>query len=67
LKKKHLKLMPPTGNVFEDLGFKDAKERLAKARLKSLIEDIADEYGWSQKRPPVINYCHPVKKLSQCK
>ena len=37
------KVEPGSGNVFADLGFRDAEERLLKARVKSeVIEGIAD-------------------------
>ena len=47
-KTEDLKLIPSTGNVFEDMGFKDAEQRLAKAKLASRIQDIIDEHGWNQ-------------------
>ena len=37
-----------SGNVFADLGFADAEERLAKSRLAALITEIIDEEGWTQ-------------------
>jgi predicted XRE-type DNA-binding protein len=37
---KHTK---SSGNVFEDMGFKDAKERLVKAELALLINNIIEE------------------------
>lgn len=37
---KHTK---SSGNVFEDMGFKDAKERLVKAELALRINSIIDE------------------------
>lgn len=43
-----LKLTRSSGNVFEDLGFKDAKQRLAKAELASRIHDIIDERDLNQ-------------------
>jgi predicted XRE-type DNA-binding protein len=49
MKAEDLKLIPSTGNVFEDIGFKDAEQRLAKAQLVSRIQDIIDERGWNQK------------------
>ncbi len=37
---KKIEIIESTGNVFEDLGFSDAEERLAKARLVSQIAEI---------------------------
>ena len=36
------------GNVFEDLGLPNPEERLAKARLASMIYDIIEERGLTQ-------------------
>jgi predicted XRE-type DNA-binding protein len=44
-----LELIPSTGNIFTDLGLKDAEQRLAKAQLLSRIQNIIDEKGWDQK------------------
>ncbi len=38
------------GNVFEDLGFPDAHEHLAKAELVSELKHIIDREGWTQAR-----------------
>lgn len=38
-----------SGNVFADLGFEDAGERLVKAKLASLINHIIEEKSWDQK------------------
>lgn len=40
---ENMKIVPSGGNVFEDLGFKDAKKRLAKAELASRINDIIEK------------------------
>ncbi|MDQ6717693.1 MAG: XRE family transcriptional regulator [Gemmatimonadota bacterium] len=37
-----------SGNVFEDLGFPDAAERLAKAELARLVRNIIREKSWTQ-------------------
>ncbi len=37
-----------SGNVFADLGFPDAEERLAKSRLGALITEMIDQKGWTQ-------------------
>jgi predicted XRE-type DNA-binding protein len=38
------------GNVFEDLGFHDAQDHLAKAELVSELKHIVDREGWTQAR-----------------
>lgn len=43
-----LKVISSSGNIYEDLGFKDAKQRLAKAELASKIIDVIEEMGISQ-------------------
>lgn len=47
-KTEKFKFISSSGNIFEDIGFKDAEQRLAKARLVSRIQDIIDEHGWNQ-------------------
>lgn len=42
------------GNVFEDLGFSDAPEHLAKAELVSELKHIVDREGWTQARAAKI-------------
>jgi predicted XRE-type DNA-binding protein len=37
-----------SGNVFEDLGFHDAQDHLAKAELVSELKHIIDREGWTQ-------------------
>ena len=37
-----------SGNVFKDLGLPNPEERLAKARLASMIYDIIEERGLTQ-------------------
>lgn len=37
-----------SGNVFKDLGFKDAGEQLAKANLAIRISDIIEKRGYNQ-------------------
>jgi predicted XRE-type DNA-binding protein len=39
---------PGSGNVFADLGFQDAEERLLKAKLASRIAELIDKKGWTQ-------------------
>ena len=39
-----------SGNVFEDLGFRDASDRLAKAELARVIRKIVQLRGWTQRR-----------------
>lgn len=43
-----------SGNVFEDMGFADAEERLAKAKLASIINKILEERGLTQKETAKI-------------
>ena len=38
-----------SGNVFADLGFADAEERMAKTKLAMRINEIIEEKGWNQK------------------
>jgi len=38
------------GNVFDDLGFHDAQDHLAKAELVSELRHIIDREGWTQAR-----------------
>ncbi len=37
-----------SGNVFADLGFQDAEERLLKAKLATKIAQLIDRKGWTQ-------------------
>ncbi len=52
-KKKNLKKKSDyevgSGNVFEDLDLPNPEEYLLKAKLVSLINDVIDERGWTQK------------------
>ncbi len=36
------------GNVFADLGFHDAEERLLKAKLATKIAELIEQKGWTQ-------------------
>lgn len=42
------KLEASSGNVFADLGFQDAEERLLKAKLATKIAQLIEEKGWTQ-------------------
>lgn len=42
------RVMRGGGNVFEDLGFEDAQEHLAKAELVSELKNVIDREGWTQ-------------------
>jgi predicted XRE-type DNA-binding protein len=44
----NLKVETSSGNVFADLGFKDAAERLQKANLAVRIAQLIEEKGWSE-------------------
>jgi predicted XRE-type DNA-binding protein len=37
-----------SGNVFADLGFEDAEERLLKAELATKIAQLIEKKGWTQ-------------------
>src|SRR6266446_5925380 len=37
-----------SGNVFTDLGFQDAEERLLKAKLATKIAQLIEKKGWTQ-------------------
>jgi predicted XRE-type DNA-binding protein len=37
-----------SGNVFADIGFEDAEERLLKAKLVTKIAQLIDKKGWTQ-------------------
>lgn len=42
------KVEPSEGNVFADLGFQDAEERLLKSKLATKIAELIEEKGWTQ-------------------
>ena len=42
------KVEPSSGNVFADLGFRDAEERLLKAKLATKITQLIEKKGWTQ-------------------
>ncbi len=42
------KVEPSSGNVFADLGFRDAEERLLKAKLATKIAQLIEQKGWTQ-------------------
>ncbi len=45
-----IKIEAGSGNVFQDLGFPDASDRLAKAELARVIRQIVKGKGWTQRR-----------------
>src|SRR5690348_11072594 len=47
-RKRRTRTQTSTGNVFADLGFEDAEERLLKAKLASKIAQLIQEKGWTQ-------------------
>src|ERR1700682_1538256 len=47
-KPKRKQVFPSSGNVFADLGFKDAEERQTKLRLAYSINQIIERRGWTQ-------------------
>jgi len=42
------KVEPSSGNVFADLGFQDAEERLLRAKLATKIAQLIEKKGWTQ-------------------
>lgn len=42
------KVQHGSGNVFADLGFEDAEERLLKAELATKIAQLIEKKGWTQ-------------------
>ena len=46
--KENIEYEVGSGNVFKDLGLPNPEERLAKARLASIIYDIIEERGLTQ-------------------
>ena len=42
------KIERSSGNVFADLGFRDAEERLLKAKLAYEIAQLIEQKGWTQ-------------------
>ena len=49
-KNENIQVEESTGNVFADLGFADAEERLAKAELARVIHQVVESLGWTQCR-----------------
>jgi len=47
------KIEPGSGNVFADLGFRDADERLLKAKLATKIAQLIEKKGWTQTQTAV--------------
>ena len=48
MSKEKIEYEESSGNVFKDLGLPNPEERLAKARLASMIYDIISERGLTQ-------------------
>lgn len=48
VKREKITFTKSSGNVFKDLGFKDAEARLAKAELASKINELIDKRNLSQ-------------------
>lgn len=42
------KVKAGSGNVFADLSFRDAEERLLKAKLATKIAQLIEQKGWTQ-------------------
>jgi predicted XRE-type DNA-binding protein len=47
-KAKRSKVEVSSGNVFADLGFRDAEARLLKANLATKIAQLVENKGWTQ-------------------
>ena len=45
---KKVNITPSSGNVFEDLGLPDAKDRLLKAQLAQRIQQLIEQKGMTQ-------------------
>ncbi|MGK7877796.1 MAG: helix-turn-helix domain-containing protein [Xenococcaceae cyanobacterium] len=50
-----------SGNIFKDLGFPNAEEKFAKVKLASMIYDIIEEKGLTQKEAAEIIGIDPPK------
>lgn len=50
-----------SGNIFEDMGFSDAEERLAKAKLAAIINKIIEERGLTQQEAAKILAINQLK------
>jgi predicted XRE-type DNA-binding protein len=48
MKKSNIKYTTSSGNIYKDLGFADAEERLPKAKLAMKINDLIDERHLNQ-------------------
>jgi predicted XRE-type DNA-binding protein len=42
------KIVESSGNVFADLGFKDAEERQTKVRLAAALNSVIERLDWTQ-------------------
>lgn len=52
-----------SGNVFADLGFQDAEERISKAKLATRIAQLIEKKGWSQAQTAERTALDPSKWL----
>lgn len=52
--RERLEVTPSSGNVFEDLGFADASERLAKAELARVIRKVVQGKQWTQRQAAAV-------------
>jgi predicted XRE-type DNA-binding protein len=48
------KIEPSGGNVFADLGFVDAEERMLKAQLAVKIGELIERKGWTQAQTAAV-------------
>ena len=54
ISRKRQRVIASTGNVFKDLGFRDAEAELAKAQLAHRIVSIIEERGLTQQQAAEI-------------
>jgi predicted XRE-type DNA-binding protein len=54
MRRGKIKFIKSTGNVFEDLGFSNSEEMLAKAKLASSINEILQQKKFTQKKAAKI-------------
>ena len=65
--KSKIKVMPSSGNVYDDMGLVNPEERLLKAKLARLVNKAIESKGWTQTRTAeVLSITQPdVSELSR--
>ncbi len=61
MKNAKIEYTKSTGNIFEDLGFSDSKERLAKSQLAMKINDLIEKRDLTQKQSADILHVNQPK------